>query len=403
MTTTGVLGGQWRATVTAWGAIEPWDGTPVLDWHIAADDRWHSPQHEPAVRQATADGAPVVETRVRIPNGDAVQRVFSVADAGGLTVIEVENESPLPIAVAFNRRDVRSARPPSAAPIRGISLPPDAVLFPVSHRATLTVALAHDGSGAGALPVGLPSAQQVASGWVAMSDRASRFVLPDLASVESLVAARCELALAGPAHPDDDPVGFLIGVGQLVRMGERADDWVPDVAHAVEQAVKRAEDDWALPDAFVAAEVVFASAGEDRARRDLATMLRRRGSEVEVLPSLAPEGVRLAAWLERHLVDRHGRLLPAGIPLAWLGANIEAYHLPVGADARLSLAIRWHGERPAVLWEVEGDTAEGGGITFTAPIVAPLWSTVEPKGEALWPSPATAAVRIAVAEGESFS
>ena len=72
MVTTGVLGGRWRAHVTAWGAVEPWDGGPALDWHVAADDRWHSPRHEPAVRQRRLDGTAVVETRVRIPDGDAL-------------------------------------------------------------------------------------------------------------------------------------------------------------------------------------------------------------------------------------------------------------------------------------------------------------------------------------------
>ena len=42
------------------------------------------------------------------PGGDAVQRVYSVADAGGLTIIEMTNDSPLPIAVAFSRGDLLS-------------------------------------------------------------------------------------------------------------------------------------------------------------------------------------------------------------------------------------------------------------------------------------------------------
>ena len=87
MITTGVTGGRWRASVTPWGAVEPWDGSPALDWHVAADDRWHTPRDESAVRQKRLGGTAVVETRVRIPEGDAVQRVHSVADHGGLTVV----------------------------------------------------------------------------------------------------------------------------------------------------------------------------------------------------------------------------------------------------------------------------------------------------------------------------
>ena len=35
-TTIGVVGQDWRASVTPWGRIEPWDGSEALDWWIAA-------------------------------------------------------------------------------------------------------------------------------------------------------------------------------------------------------------------------------------------------------------------------------------------------------------------------------------------------------------------------------
>ena len=218
--TTGVLGGRWRATVTPWGAVVPWHGSPTLDWHVAADDRWHSPGREAAVRQTRLDGTCVVETRLRVPDGDAVQRVWSVPDAGGLTLIEIENSSPLPIAVAFTHGRVLSVRP-ATAPIEGISLPVGSIAFPVGHHATLLVALPHTLAAPGSLPGGLPTRASVVRGWTATVERASRILTPDPRWNERVVAERCELALAGPAHPDDDPVGFLIGLGQLVRMGER--------------------------------------------------------------------------------------------------------------------------------------------------------------------------------------
>src|SRR4051794_35185768 len=131
MSIIGVLGGRWRATVTPWGAIEAWDALPALDWYVAADDRWHRPADEPSVRQTRIDGTPVIETRLRIPNGDAVQRIYAVADHGGLTVVEVTNDSPLPIAVAFAGATVRSLRPPARMPIEGIELPSGTPVFPV--------------------------------------------------------------------------------------------------------------------------------------------------------------------------------------------------------------------------------------------------------------------------------
>ena len=44
-----------------------------------------------------------------------------------------------------------------------------------------------------------------------------RLLLPDPVLNERIVADRCELALGGPAHPDDDAVAFLLGVN-LERM-----------------------------------------------------------------------------------------------------------------------------------------------------------------------------------------
>ena len=382
--TTGVTGGGWRASVTEWGAIEPWgDGAP-LDWHIAADDRWHSPHREAAVRQHRIEGTAVVETRVRIPDGDAVQRIYSVPDRRGLTIIEVENESPLAIAVAFTRGGLLSARPPSA-PIEGIDLPPGSVAFPIGHHATLTVALAHDGRDAGSLPTGLPTVAGVVRGWVATVERASRLLLPDAALSAKVVAQRCELALVGPAHPDTDPVGFLLAVGQLVRMGEKAADWVPDIAYALESALKGATNDWALAAALDAAEHVLAVAGEQRACRDVQVARRRAGATHE-LPTLAPDdGSRFVTWAERLLVDVQpdgGRLLPGGLPSGWEGNNFEVYGVPTGATGSVSFAVRWHGERPAVLWEQSGDA-----VTLSAPALAPQWHTSERKGEALWPQP----------------
>ena len=52
--TVGVTGQQWRASVSAWGAVTPWaeERLAPLDWAVAADDRWHLPSKEPAVRTA---------------------------------------------------------------------------------------------------------------------------------------------------------------------------------------------------------------------------------------------------------------------------------------------------------------------------------------------------------------
>ncbi|MGI8754539.1 MAG: hypothetical protein ACR2MB_01510, partial [Acidimicrobiales bacterium] len=76
-----------------------------LDWWIGADDRWHLPAREAAVRQRLVDDAPVVETLVRIPGGDAIHRAygFRAPRPGGdeWVAVEVENHTPVPFAVAL--------------------------------------------------------------------------------------------------------------------------------------------------------------------------------------------------------------------------------------------------------------------------------------------------------------
>src|SRR5215203_1873275 len=218
MTTIGVLGGVWRGSVTPSGAIEQWDGRGTLEWYVAADDRWHVPADETTVRQTRVEGTPVVETRVRVPHGDVVHRAFSVADHRGITLVEIVNDSPMPVAVAFAGCPVMSVRPAADVPIEGIDLPSGSTLFPLGHHATITVGLAHSRGVGGALPGRLPTASHVSKGWSATCDRASRLDLPDQSLGTAVTRARCELALTGPPRLADDPVGFLLSVHQLVRM-----------------------------------------------------------------------------------------------------------------------------------------------------------------------------------------
>ncbi|HWJ62984.1 MAG TPA: hypothetical protein VNS19_13530 [Acidimicrobiales bacterium] len=90
-------------------AVDP-DGLVVgegwsLDWWIGGDDRWYVPAREAAVRQDLAADVPMVETRARIPGGDAVHRAYGIRSPRTVgdewVVVEVENQTPVPLAVAF--------------------------------------------------------------------------------------------------------------------------------------------------------------------------------------------------------------------------------------------------------------------------------------------------------------
>jgi hypothetical protein len=393
MITTGVTGGTWRASITPWGAIEVWGARhemATLDWFVAADDRWHVPSEEATVRQRRVDGTPVVETRLRVPRGDVVQQVYSCADSGGVTVIEVTNESTLPVAIAFSHRRVMTERPIVDVPIEGIELSPMAFVMPLGHRATVRIGVPHDGACERPLPTGLPSAIQVVRGWSTLTDRASRVLLPEgdvgAALAERIVAERCELALGAVPSAADQPESFALALHELVRIGERADPWLPQLVVAVE-AIGRRHAGWAGDVALDAAGRTLALSGEQRAARDLERIVARReaGRARPRPPVLPPDGPMVIAWLESRLL-RGGQLFAHGMPSEWFGQPIEARGLPAGrTPTTVAFAVRWHGERPAVLWEQTGDP-----VTLTAPACAPGWSVATTSGEALWPAPAGA-------------
>ena len=72
------------------------------------------------------------------------------------------------------------------------------------------------------------------------------------------------------------------------------------------------------------------------------------------------------------------------VPDAWLGQSWEVHDLPT-AFGQLGFAVRWHGDRPALLWELaeHDDGRRGDPLTLTAPGLDPRWRSVERRGEAL--------------------
>jgi hypothetical protein len=81
-------------------------------------------------------------------------------------------------------------------------------------------------------------------------------------------------------------------------------------------------------------------------------------------------------------------LLPA-VPAEWYGQPIEAHGVPT-AWGTLSYAVRWHGERPALLWELVPHREPGVAAALgdrvpvlRAPGLDPGWRSSEAEGEAL--------------------
>jgi hypothetical protein len=409
-TRVGALGSPYQAVVDARGFLVPDGAGWQLDWWIGGDDRWHVPGRESATRQRLVDGAPVVETAVRVPGGDALQRIY------GFVAIEVENASPAPFVVAFVVRPAdpdgrvrslsvngawvvvdgrpvlrtaqrarrwaisRQGRPlddvvGGAAPTGQFPTTKDragrlgaAFLHPLAHRARLraVVALGPDASASGTTsdPALVPAPSQAALGWKVQLDRGMRVVLPEAKLQAAVDAARATLLLSATTRERAMPT-------KLVAL----EDWGFDREAAVV---------WkglGVRDRYRAAQ-----------RPEIPTPWHEVRERLEVAsptftwhdgPAPLLHVVREA--LVREHDDGRVRLL-ADLPAAWMGQPVEVHDAPTRRGA-VSYAIRWHGERPALLWDCKG------APRVTIPGLDPSWSTDEPRGETLLAAPTGRAVR----------
>ena len=219
----------------------------------------------------------------------------------------------------------------------------------------------------------------MARGWIARAERASRLELPDPSAVEAVRAARCELVLCGPADAGDDPVRFLLGAAELVRMGEwderDAVAVVPDVAAAVERA---AVDPSPLAAAALrAAGVVLAAAGERRALADLGRILGRRDGRA------GPVRARGRASPRSQRSRDASRPADVSSPTASRRRGAASTSRPTGCSSarprRCRSPCAGTASNVAVLWEVTGDP-----VALTPRRQTEPWHTAAPAGDALW-------------------
>ena len=378
MTLVGALGGRGRARIDARGGItvvgEGWS----LDWWIGADDRWRLPASEPAVRQRAIEGTPVLETALRVPGGDAVQRTYGIGGPGGIVIVEIENDSPAAFIGAFTITGARAVsgaggvievddRPAlivPAAPARFTvgtePLDPEtigaqtgafpsardrrgrlgaAVLFPLSHRNRMRIAIVTSNDDPG--PVDLAqaaSAVDAANGWHTLLEHGMRFAISDPLRQTAVDLAHAQVLL------DPDPDATTTAA---------LEDWGHDT-----------EAEWAWRGLSLSAR----RAARRRAAR------RRAGTLDESTPGGLLSSVRRAL-----IRDERGIELAPDLPSEWWGQDFEVHDAPTRAG-RLSYAVRWHGARAALLWEVTDPAAD---LVIRAPKLDPTWTTTDPAGDAL--------------------
>ena len=451
-----------QATVDPFGGVTRSTDGWSLGWWVRASDRWHVPAEETgtAVSQRLLGGAPVVETGLRVPGGHVVHRAWAtIAGDDEWVVVEVENRSREPVAVAFTlgpayriaMRDLgvsvsgyhyltlprRPSRVLGAVPEDGgeRSWPGDirarrsdarvAFVFPVAHTARLRVgvALSPIPRNGNVDLATLPPAERVANGWAAHAQPPGslRLVLPDEGLASSVRAARAAL-LIDHDHLDATLVDRAGALASLDRYGHhdtvrralatfaddvRAERWrgagatlhtlaahhrltgepVPEdlvgpIAEAAHKLRRRGRDDpWTAVGQRAAAELLEWAGQPEAAAR--CRQLAGPGPLGPPPTASAPAAAELDALHAVLLDDGADALaLAPGWPDDWLGRDLEVHEAPT-SSGRLSFAVRWHGPRPALLWELDGERGTSTPLRLTAPRLDPSWSSGERRGEAL--------------------
>ncbi len=398
------IGGRSPARVDGGGLVSPSGAGWALDWWIGADDRWYLPAREPAVRQHRSGPGPIVVTSMRIPSGDVVATAYPVLVGDRpATAVEIENRSPVPVAVALAIRpleldgdEVRSRRlelvdgtvlTVDGAPALVLPRPPNqrvadgdgdvlalvqagetlrwdgpvsgrsataACLYPLPHSTSLRVvaldpeAAPDAGAAARFRPDALPGPEAVTRGWATVVDRAAGLRLPDPGLTELVGAARARLVLAAPGLAEGveaiDPRAARM-VEALARFGH-ADECRPAVERLAQRFPAR------LPAGGIG-DRSPAEAGADTMRAVVAgALLLGREAADELLASAA----QLLALIER--VGEPGPTATAAAALARLTAAAGQPEAAAHLRASRAVAGTVDDGRTATLDEVTALAAE---------------------------------------------
>lgn len=500
-TLVGMLDASKPARVDGAGLVQLHGVGWSLDWWVGADDRWYLPSREATIRQQRLSAGPVLETAMRIPSGDARHRAYAATVSGRqVIVVEVENDSPVPVALAIAIRpySLEGELAPMELSLDGdklsvdgqriLSLPRDpneygtssgdvvelatagrvlteqpqtkganntgVVLYPLPHRTTLRFVLDPEGL---AGPQVVPGPTDVAKGWNTIVDRGGRFSFPDPGLTQQASVARSRLLGAAATLPrrvaDADPGSGLVlaglalsgAVGEILgSLGAVAGSFTPRLSSSPQDAaevvagvgraahladdkpmaeallepvtqltflVEKSGDSNAASKAFLGLARLLVVVGQNApavdlqqraaAASDAAGSAGPSGSpdpariprDLDELTALAEMASSAGSWGDDDeveaarfwigarslLIDDQPdglRLLPV-FPHAWKGGAVEV-HGAATSHGLLSFGIRWHGYRPALLWDLEG-----GSTVMTCPGLDPSWSTTEPRGETL--------------------
>jgi hypothetical protein len=145
-------------------------------------------------------------------------------------------------------------------------------------------------------------------------------------------------------------------------------------AWRVDPAVVAALEDWGF-DAETADAWTRLSGGQ---RRRLTRRVPVAASWADVRAHAGRDDAAFLAALRNVVVrEQDGSVVLIGEwPAEWRGQAFDVRDAPTRSGP-VSFSVRWHGDRPALLWDAPG------GLRLSAPGLDPSWSTGQPRGEAL--------------------
>jgi hypothetical protein len=214
-----------------------------------------------------------------------------------------------------------------------------AVLFPVAHRTRTRIGATVVGGDEKSVAL-LPALDDVERGWSAALERGTRLELPDDVMQAAADSARATVLLAGARSRSRD------------------------------RLVSQAAELWDLGGASARSRVPSGAPSADPWPR-----LRGGAPRAGSSPAAAAEWlVALRGALFQ--VERDRIAVLPHFPVEWLGRAIAVHDAPTAAGP-VSFALRWHGARPALLWDVP----DGFGVR--APGLDPAWAAIGSSGEGL--------------------
>jgi hypothetical protein len=422
----------------------------TLEWGVLAEDRWRLAHDERLRRSRVDDtpvyeqwlrvpGGDVI-LRTGVVNdgvGRALVLEFDNASSSAVMVAlaghraSVSLQADTEMVLAAGEPWMQPARPagglavggdiwaavaaePGADPVVGDGSA--ALLIAVPHRQSVRVMVAVEGP----MPTREQTPAEIAAGWRTVASRALDIELPDAELTEAWRRVICDLIveagsndplaaaeaawwldLAGMADEADRGRGVLVAAaengeltsdaavaglralaGRDLIVGKRSGiDQLADVLSAIAGEDLDAETLELTANALQPTDPRAAKHARRLAARVAKTEVVYRGPHSRVGRGAAAV---LGSVVAGHMDGRRLQLLPM-VAAEWLGQSIDVRGLATAVGS-VSFSVRWHGDRPALLWERIGgsDTVE-----LCCPGLDPEWSSTERNGEALLTATAT--------------